>query len=68
MTKDQLADAWRLRGKFVRFNHEPSTSAGHLVANVTDDGMIELSDFFGLFASHLFVKVDRPHSASEGNC
>jgi len=64
---EQVALARSLRGKFVRFLDESKVSRGYLVANVTDDGMIELREFSGLFAPHLFERVDHPHTAAEGN-
>lgn len=65
---EQIALARSLRGKFVRFHHESKVSRGYLVVSVTDDGMIELREFCGLFSPHLFERVDHPHSAAEGNC
>jgi len=65
---EQLALGRSLRGKFVRFHHESKTSQGHLVVGIAQDGMIELADMSGLFAPSLFERIDRPHSAAEGNC
>ena len=68
VTSPQLELARALRGTFVRFHHESPVSRGHLVTAVTDSGLVEVRGFVGHFSPYLFVKVDRPHSAAEGNC
>jgi hypothetical protein len=53
-----------LVGKWVRFNHEPE-GAAHWVATTKGDGsMVELLDFSGWFAPHLFVLVEPPHGVT----
>jgi hypothetical protein len=64
----QIDLARALRGKYVRWNHDTKTHPGYLVIGVTPDGMVEIQGFTGHFAPDLFVRVDHPHSAAEGNC
>lgn len=64
---EKLQLAHSLKGKFVRFHHEEKIARGRLVIGVTVDGMIVLDGLAGEFAPHLFVKVDRPHTAAPGN-
>ena len=45
-------------GKLVRFAHEKDGGPVHRVVSVMSDGMIELHDFGGYFAPHLFVIAD----------
>lgn len=42
-------------GTLVRFAHEQNGGPVHRIVLVADDGMVELHDMSGLFASHLFV-------------
>ena len=51
-----------LKGKRVRFHHEPKDAAGHLVTAHIDHGlmghMIELDDMAGQFSESLFEIVE----------
>jgi hypothetical protein len=45
-------------GDLVRFNHERDGGPVHKVVSVMADGMIEIHDMGGYFASHLFAIAD----------
>jgi hypothetical protein len=53
------------RGQRVKFKHQQGLPETHLVVFVTAEGMVELDDMAGQFASHLFVVADDPATDDE---